>query len=275
VADLARTLIESGYMHDLSDGTVKNLISAVKNSAGRIVKDPTTGIESVVGGEKNYESSVRRVFDIMIDSQLKSQKESFDKMLSVKATKVNAKGVEVQGKLDIDGQRIVSTLRKAMEFDDKRIQDLMEEAMDAMSSPREVEANQAQLNYTALNFAKMYKDAVKSLEDDLTQFDIDLAQAKEDYQNGKMSREDYEEFCDETKNLAQKSKIELAEEYARINFELSNVLNGSIDRAKSFLQAQKDRINEVQHYANSIYVGRPATGRRLSGAREREVVAFI
>jgi hypothetical protein len=75
VADLARTLIESGYIHDLSDGAVKDLISAVKNSAGRIVKDKKTGIESAVGGERNYEASVRRVFDLMIDSQLKSQKD--------------------------------------------------------------------------------------------------------------------------------------------------------------------------------------------------------
>jgi hypothetical protein len=211
VADLARTLIESGYIHDLSDGAVKDLISAVKNSAGRIITDKKTGVESVVGGEKNYEASVRRVFDLMIDSQLKSQKEIFDKMLSVKAAKLNNSGVKVQGKLDIDGQRIVSTLRKVMDFDAKNIEALLNDAINRMSSSREVEANQAQLDFTALSYAKMYKDAVKKLEDDLEQFDMDLEQAKDDYKNGSISKEDYQQICDETKNLAQKSKIELAE----------------------------------------------------------------
>jgi hypothetical protein len=66
VADLARTLMTNGFMKNLHPGEVKDLISAIKNSVGKIQK--VSGEEKVVGGEENYNYSVKRVFDITISS---------------------------------------------------------------------------------------------------------------------------------------------------------------------------------------------------------------
>lgn len=60
VADLARMLMEEGMIdsEQLSQSDIKSLLSAVKNSAGRVVRDAKTGEERVVGGDKNYDDAV-------------------------------------------------------------------------------------------------------------------------------------------------------------------------------------------------------------------------
>jgi len=90
VADLARVLMSGGYLSGLSQQEVKRLLAAVKNAAGK----------------ENIEGSVQKVMDIMVDNQLKRAKDTLHQLEAIKGSKVDARGVEVQGQLDAAGQHI-------------------------------------------------------------------------------------------------------------------------------------------------------------------------
>ena len=89
-ADLARVLMSGGYLSGLSQQEVKRLLAAVKNAAGK----------------ENIEGSVQKVMDIMVDNQLKRAKDTLHQLEAIKGSKVDARGVEVQGQLDAAGQHI-------------------------------------------------------------------------------------------------------------------------------------------------------------------------
>lgn len=90
VADLARVLMDGGYLSGLSGQDVKRLLAAVKNAAGK----------------ENIEGSVQKVMDIMVDNQLKRAEDTLHQLEAIKGSKVDARGVEVQGQLDAAGQHI-------------------------------------------------------------------------------------------------------------------------------------------------------------------------
>ena len=49
---------------------------------------------------ENIDESIRKVMDIMVDNQLKQGEAALHELESIKGSKVDARGVEVQGQLD-------------------------------------------------------------------------------------------------------------------------------------------------------------------------------
>ena len=100
VADLARVLITNGYINNATSYEIKRLLSAVKNSVGH----------------NDIEGDVQKVMDIMVDNQLKNAEETLQSLESIKGSKVDARGVEVQGQLDPDGQTLITAMKEAQKI---------------------------------------------------------------------------------------------------------------------------------------------------------------
>ena len=100
VADLARVLITNGYINNATSYEINRLLSAVKNSVGH----------------NDIESYVQKVMDIMVDNQLKNAEETLQSLESIKGSKVDARGVEVQGQLDPDGQTLIKAMKEAQKI---------------------------------------------------------------------------------------------------------------------------------------------------------------
>lgn len=100
VADLARVLITNGYINNATSYEIKRLLSAVKNSVGH----------------NDIEGDVQKVMDIMVDNQLKHAEETLHSLEAVKGSKVDARGVEVQGELDPDGQTLIKAMKEAQKI---------------------------------------------------------------------------------------------------------------------------------------------------------------
>ena len=100
VADLARVLITNGYINNATSYEIKRLLSAVKNSVGH----------------NDIEGDVQKVMDIMVDNQLKNAEETLQSLESIKGSKVDARGVEVQGQLDPDGQTLIKAMKEAQKI---------------------------------------------------------------------------------------------------------------------------------------------------------------
>ena len=77
VADLAKILMQYGYISNPSQGEIKNLIAAVKNSVGH----------------DNVDASVDRIMEIMVDNQLKNGEECLNSLMKIKASNVEEKSL--------------------------------------------------------------------------------------------------------------------------------------------------------------------------------------
>lgn len=241
VADLARILLQSGYLSGLTSGEVQRLLSAVKNSVGR----------------KDVDESVQKIMDLMVSNQLRNGEVALRRLLTIKGSKVDARGVEVQGALDVDGQRTLEVVKKAMSLTEDDIIGRMAEALNRMGDIDQTIADHAALEYTGLQMALEYVQNIAGSKAEVTALRDSLETAKEDKDAGRMTDDAYKQFVEATEDAIRKNKIERAEAYFNLVGRLSDSMRGSIENAKAFREAEKARVNEIHHNANSDMEGRP------------------
>ena len=94
ITDMAKTMLKNRLLTNLSSTEVSRLLSVVNN----------------VHGKKDIKNYVQKVLDMMVDNQVSNLNHALTNLLLFKGKKVNAQGVEVQGKLDLDGQRMAEVV---------------------------------------------------------------------------------------------------------------------------------------------------------------------
>lgn len=241
VADLARILMQNGYLSGMTSGEVQRLMSLVKSSVGH----------------KDVEESVQKIMDIMVNNQLRNAEGALRQLLSIRGSKVDARGVEVQGVLDVEGQRTMEVVKKAMSLTEDDINDRIAEALNRMSDPDQTIADQASLEYAGLNLALDYVQNIAGSKSEEKTLRDSLKTAKEDRDAGRMTDDAYKQFVEATEDAIRKNKVERAEAYFNLVGRLSDSLRESIENAKAFREAEKARVSEIHHNANSDMEGRP------------------
>lgn len=241
VSDLARILMQNGYLSGMTSGEMQRLLSAVKNA---------TAMHDIA-------DSVQKIMDIMVDNQLRNGEASLRQLLAIRGSKVDARGVEVQGALDVDGQHTMEVVKKAISLTEDDITDRIAEALNRMSDPDQTIADQAAIEYAGLNMALDYVQNIANSKAEEKALRDSLKIAKEDRDAGRMTDDAYKQFIETTEDAIRKNKIERTEAYFNLVGRLSDSLRGSIENAKAFREAEKARISEIHHNANSDMEGRP------------------
>lgn len=241
VSDRARILMQNGYLSGMTSGEMQRLLSAVKNA---------TAMHDIA-------DSVQKIMDIMVDNQLRNGEASLRQLLAIRGSKVDARGVEVQGALDVDGQHTMEVVKKAISLTEDDITDRIAEALNRMSDPDQTIADQAAIEYAGLNMALDYVQNIANSKAEEKALRDSLKIAKEDRDAGRMTDDAYKQFIETTEDAIRKNKIERTEAYFNLVGRLSDSLRGSIENAKAFREAEKARISEIHHNANSDMEGRP------------------
>lgn len=241
VSDLARILMQNGYLSGMTSGEMQRLLSAVKNSTAM----------------HDISDSVQKIMDIMVNNQLRNAEGALRQLLSIRGSKVDARGVEVQGVLDVEGQRTMEVVKKAMSLTEDDINDRIAEALNRMSDPDQTIADQAALEYAGLNMALDYVQNIAGSKSEEKTLRDSLKTAKEDRDAGRMTDDAYKQFVEATEDAIRKNKVERAEAYFNLVGRLSDSLRESIENAKAFREAEKARVSEIHHNANSDMEGRP------------------
>lgn len=193
----------------------------------------------------------------MIGNQLRNAEGALRQLLSIRGSKVDARGVEVQGVLDVDGQRTMEVVKKAMSLSEDDITDRIAEALNRMGDPDQTIADQAALEYAGLNMALDYVQNIANSKAEEKTLRDSLKTAKEDRDAGRMTDDAYKQFVEATEDAIRKNKVERAEAYFNLVGRLSDSLRESIENAKAFREAEKARVSEIHHNANSDMEGRP------------------
>ena len=83
---------------------------------------------------------VQKFVNMMADNRLRNVSKAFDKLLAMRGKKVDARGVEVQGELDLAGQRMADVVWKGIGMSDDDVSDMCADAQDRMMSANGAEA---------------------------------------------------------------------------------------------------------------------------------------
>lgn len=240
VADLARVLMNNGYLNGLTQQEVKRLLSAVKNSVGH----------------NDIEGYVQKVMDIMVDNQLKHAEDTLHELEAIRGSKVDARGVEVQGQLDPAGAHTMKVLKKTRGWEKTDIEEAISEAQQRMGSSDVAVADEAALEYTGLQLALEYSENIKGSKVEEHKLREEIKQAHDDASERDRATDSYRQYIASLQEAIRQNKIERAQSYFDLVGRLSDSLRESIANAKNFKEAEKQRIREIQHNANSDMEGR-------------------
>lgn len=246
VTDLAQILLDNGLLDDMSKYEYNRILSAVKN----------------VHGKKDISKYVDKVMDVMVGNQLRAGETRLGRLERIRASKVDAKGIDVQGQLDADGQAIMKAFRSAKPLSVEELDKKILEATDRMSNTNEQIAANAALEHTGLLLAKQYVDGVSESKKAVAQFKDEVKKAEEEMNAGQMTEEAFKQFKDAIDETIKQLKIDRIEAYNNLTDILGGVLDESVERAKQWKEAEKERVNKIHHLANSDMQGRELKGHR-------------
>ena len=241
ITDLAKVLLDNGQLDDLSKYETKRILSAVNNAHGK----------------QDTSNQVAKVMDIMVDNQLRMGANMLGRLLSTRGSRVDARGIEVQGQLDPDGQTIAQVVRKATSLPKSDIEERIAEALNRMGSDDQAVADEAALEYSGLLLAHQFAEDITDSKAEEKALRDSIKQAKEDLDAGMMEKDAYHEYVEATNDSIRQNKIERAEAYRSIVEQVGSVLGGSVERAKQWREAEKQRVEAIHHNANSDMEGRP------------------
>lgn len=249
ITDLAKVLLDNGLLDDLSKYETKRILSAVNNAHGK----------------QDTSNQVAKVMDIMVDNQLRMGANMLGRLLSTRGSRVDARGIEVQGQLDPDGQIIAQVVRKATSLPKADIEERIAEALNRMGSDDQAVADEAALEYSGLLLAHQFAEDITDSKAEEKALRDSIKQAKEDLDAGMMEKDAYNEYVAATNDAIRQNKIERAEAYHSIVEQVGSVLGGSVERAKQWREAEKQRVEAIHHNANSDMVGRPTDEHHKEG----------
>lgn len=263
ITDLAKVLLDNGLLDDLSKYETKRILSAVNNAHGK----------------QDTSNQVAKVMDIMVDNQLRMGANMLGRLLSTRGSRVDARGIEVQGQLDPDGQTIAQVVRKATSLPKSDIEERIAEALNRMGSDDQAVADEAALEYSGLLLAHQFAEDITDSKAEEKALRDSIKQAKEDLDAGMMEKDAYNEYVAATNDAIRQNKIERAEAYHSIVEQVGSVLDGSVERAKQWREAEKQRVEAIHHNANSDMVGRPTDEHHKEGKVQKiannSVVRFL
>ena len=241
ITELAQAMLKIGMLKDLSNNEANRILSVVKN----------------VHGKRDISQYVQNVFDIMIDNQLKNSNAQLTQLLMFKGKKKDARGVEVQGKLDVEGQRIADVVWHGLGMSDEALNNLMSDLTERMNSSSDVIAKNAKIDYAACELLKQYNETIRDSKSEEKELRASLAAAKEDLDAGNMEHKAYLQYRDEVHASIRENKMERIEAYQAIVNRLGGMYGESMERAKQWREAEIERVKEIHHNANSDMEGRP------------------
>ena len=241
MTDLAQVLLDKGLLDNLSVYETKRVLSAVRNGVGK---------EDISG-------HVQKLMDIMVDNQLHSGANILGKLFTMRGTRLNDRGIEVQGNLDPQGQILVKTARKYTSFPKEEIDNtLIPDLMSRMGSDDQTIADNAAIEYAGAQIARCYVEEITESKAEEKALRESIKTAKEDKDAGKLDADAYKQYVNATEEAIRQNKIDRAEAYSAIAAEFGGMLGESAKRAKEWREAEQKRINDIHHNCNSDMEGR-------------------
>lgn len=238
VVSLAREYLKSGYGDNLGRGDIGRLLSAVRNATG----------------SKDLRPEIDKIVNIMIDSQLRSCESNLWKLANIKEIRRKAVGtgeINVQGKLELRGQRAIQSFRRAIEhrMTEEEIAHRLEELSEKMTNDKEG-AVMYEDEYNGLSMALQYVNQIDESRKELEDLKRSRRDAEKDYGNSGRDYNQQKELLEAIDDAMLENRTERIGLYADLYNRLSQTVTKSIEGAKTFIEQEKQRVKHIQDIVN-------------------------
>lgn len=247
VVQFAKRFMSLGYGDNLGRGSINKLLGIVKNSVGQ---------ESRYVPQRFYE-----VMDTLMDNQLRNLENAVMKTMSIKELKENAKGIQVQGKLELRGQTTIKVFRDAIaeRVSSDKLDERISNLLDKMADDKE-NASSYQNELLGLNLAKQYVDYIDSSRvdasdiTDMKKKEIkDFSKREGIYKDGlnQALRQEHLERLNSYNEALFNNKVERMERYSQLLANLGGMIDESVKGAREFQERDARRAIKVKMMASA------------------------
>lgn len=247
VVQFAKRFMSLGYGDDLGRGSINTLLTIVKNSTGK----------------KSYEISqhLYQVMDVLMNNQLRNFDRAVMKTMSIKELKENAKGIQVQGKLELRGQTTIKAFRDAVSsrISSDKLDEKISNLIDKMAADKK-NASSYQNELLGLNLAKQYVDYIDSSRNDAIEIEDMKRMEIEGYKNrkgiyeGELTKallQEHVERLNQYDDALFNNKVERMERYSQLLATLGGMIDESVKGAREFQERDARRAIKVKMMASA------------------------
>ena len=250
VSDLVRKMLNIGWGDGLSRGKVGNLLSAAKNAAG--ANDVKKYLDKAMG--------------ILAENYLNRLSTAYDNLINTKGARADQSGVIKMGSLDAKGQAFMSEYKKAINMDDKSLNNYIANIEeDSAKNEDNVEMNDYRL--AGIQAAIMFKQQIGGNDADIAELQRQIAELK----NKKdVTKEDKDLLKSLEKKLFE-NKFDRITMYENLLNNIQRMVKESKGRAKEFREEITEHKNEILHRANLDLEGVDSTYYDTTTAKKKLV----
>ena len=250
VSDLVRKMLNIGWGDGLSRGKVANLLSAAKNATG--ANDVKKYLDKAMG--------------ILAENYLNRLSTAYDNLINTKGARADQSGVIKMGSLDANGQAFMSEYKKAINMDDKSLNNYIANIEDNSAKNEDnVEMNDYRL--AGIQAAIIFKQQIGGN-------DADIAELKRQIGELKNKKDATKEDKDLLKSLEKKlfeNKFDRITMYENLLNNIQRMVKESKGRAKEFREEIAEHKNEILHRANLDLEGVDSTYYDTTTAKKKLV----
>ena len=243
IVRFAKDLIKNGKVSEMSRREVSRLLTLINSSTGKSPKFATRYADQLM--------------DMLLDHIVDDEAEKFEKLIKVKAKKVNQSGVEVQGKLDKVGQAVIESVRDYMHASVDAIKDRLLEISDDLDDKDDTIRANAMAEYQGLMLALQYKENIAINIEQYNNLKREFKQVGNNLME-LIGRKCYDDFIDQSKLALRTNLMERINMYRDLSNQITELIKGSVESAAAFRKANQMRIEEIHRDANFDMKGVPA-----------------
>ena len=250
VSDLVRKMLNIGWGDGLSRGKVGNLLSAAKNATG--ANDVKKYLDKAMG--------------ILAENYLNRLSTAYDNLINTKGARADQSGVIKMGSLDAKGQAFMSEYKKAINMDDKSLNNYIANIEeDSAKNEDNVEMNDYRL--AGIQAAIMFKQQIGGNDADIAELQRQIGELK----NKKDATKEDKDLLKSLEKKLFENKFDRITMYENLLNNIQRMVKESKGRAKEFREEIAEHKNEILHRANLDLEGVDSTYYDTTTAKKKLV----
>lgn len=250
VSDLVRKMLNIGWGDGLSRGRVGNLLSAAKNATG--ANDVKKYLDKAMG--------------ILAENYLNRISTAYDNLINTRGARADQSGVIKMGSLDAKGQAFMSEYKKAINMDDKSLNNYIANIEeDSAKNEDNVEMNDYRL--AGIQAAIMYKQQIGGNDADISELKRQIGELK----NKKDATKEDKDLLKSLEKKLFENKFDRITMYENLLNNIQRMVKESKGRAKEFREDITEHKNEILHRANLDLEGVDSTYYDTATAKKKFV----
>lgn len=254
VVDFAKNFMTLGFGDNAGRGDIEKILTSVKHAVGaRSIRDSVDGI-----------------MQTLVKNHLRNLSNFLEKLTSVKDKRLNPTGVEVQGELDLQGQRSMAEFR-SLRSSGKSAEDIkarLDELADKMDADPE-NMGQWEAEYDGAHAALTYAEGIGANQAACNDAENAIRDAVKEYGRSGRSYEAQQALLDGLHKGLEDLLFERMALYGQLFDELGGLLGESRERAKAFRENEKKRVFDIHRMAAIDLSGRDANETRKDGWKQK------